>query len=261
MILCESKTGADELLRFYPLNPDKIKVLPIFSGEVISQQVPLQEQAGILTRYDLIKNQFYLYPAQFWAHKNHYNLINAFYSLQSEPANKTLKLILCGADKGNMKYIKSLIHMLGLSDYVILPGFISNKDLYALYKNAVALVMPTFLGPTNLPLIEAAQLGCPVICSELDGHKEILHDTALYFDPSNASDIKCCMQKILNEDIRKQMCASAYQRISQSSFNVEKSIQVLKDILLQIKPIRKAWGNSSGLLQVLTYANVGVLSI
>jgi glycosyltransferase involved in cell wall biosynthesis len=34
-------------------------------------------------------------------------------------------------------------------------GFVSHEELSALYKNAVALVFPSFFGPDNLPPLEA----------------------------------------------------------------------------------------------------------
>ena len=259
LILCESNTGAGELLKYYRVNPDKIRVLPIFSGDVVHQKVPEEQQKQILLHYNLAAEKFYIYPAQFWAHKNHYNLIYAFHALIREPGNGSLKLVLCGSDKGNMMYIKELIDELHLHDAVLLPGFVSNSVLYTFYKNAVSLVMPTFLGPTNIPLIEAAQLGCPVICSFLEGHKELLGETALYFDPSSAADIKKDMNRILDTGFRKQLASSAYQHISKSCFHLDKSIHLLQHILLQVKPIRKAWGAGKNVLKFFAYANLGMI--
>lgn len=261
LILCESNTGASELLKYYRVNRDKIKVLPIFSGEVVHQKVSDEQQKQVLSHYNLSAKSFYIYPAQFWAHKNHYNLVYAFHALVKEPGNENLKLVLCGADKGNMLYIKELINELHLNDAILLPGFVSNSDLYTFYKNAVSLVMPTFLGPTNIPLIEAAQLGCPVVCSFLDGHKELLGESALYFDPSSAVNIKSCMNRILDTGFRKQLAASAYQHISKSCFHLDKSIHLLQQILLQVKPIRKAWGAGKNVLKFFAYANIGMFDL
>ena len=258
LILCESETGAKELQHYYPLNPAKIKVLPIFSGDVVSQQVSEKEQQQILSAFKLLKNEFYIYPAQFWAHKNHSTLIQAFSSLLKEPGNESLKLVLCGSDKGNLAYVKELINTLSLDNSVILPGFVSNEFLYTLYKNAIALVMPTFLGPTNIPVIEAAELECAVVCSNLEGHKEILGNNALYFEPSCMSAIQYCMQRVLDDEMRKQLIASAYIHIRNSRFRVERSIPLLDRFLQQLKPVRSAWGINLKLL--IAFAKIGFLS-
>ncbi|MBE7170973.1 MAG: glycosyltransferase family 4 protein [Williamsia sp.] len=242
LVICESETGAKELLHYYNLNPAKVKTVPIFSGGVIEQQVSDQEHAETLTRHGLEKNNFFLYPAQFWVHKNHYNLLQAFKLLLAETKNSKLKLLLCGSDKGNMTYIKQQITRLGLSGQISLPGYISDRELFVFYKNARALVMPTFLGPTNMPLLEAAELECPVLCSDLPGHHELMGDTALYFNPACAADISRCMHAIQDASLRRQLTTAARERIAASPFRLEKSLRRLEEILLEAMPIRKTWG-------------------
>ena len=244
LIICESNTGAKELLHYYNLNPAKVKTVPIFSGEVVEQQVSEQEQAAIMARYGLEKDNFYIYPAQFWVHKNHYNLLQAFSDLQKKGGKQNLRLVLCGSDKGNLPYIREQISRLGLSRQISLPGYITDKELYVFYRNALALVMPTFLGPTNIPLLEAAELECPVLCSDLPGHREIMEETALYFDPASAADISRCMLDIQDASLRRHLITTARQRIARSPFKLDKSLQLLEKILLEAKPVRKAWGRS-----------------
>lgn len=260
LILCESEAGAKELLHYYAVNPDKVKVLPLFSGEVVHRQVTIENQQQILLQYHLQARHFFIYPAQFWAHKNHYNLVCAFHLLVKETGNESLKLVLCGTDKGNMDYIVKLVDTLGINGKVLFPGFVSDTVLYTFYKNAVALVMPTFLGPTNIPLIEAAHLGCAVLCSQLEGHFEILGDAALYFNPMDMGGIKSCLQQVLQPERGKQLAEAALQRIKTSCFNIEKSIPVLQQILLKIKPARKAWGIQLSFIFSLITANSQVVN-
>jgi glycosyltransferase involved in cell wall biosynthesis len=261
LILCESNSGATEFQKFYPVNPGKVKVLPLFAGEVVQITVLENEQNAILARYEIESNAYYLYPAQFWAHKNHYNLVLAFRQLIDKTGNEKVKLVLCGSDQGNLAYIRQLVLSLQLEQRVIFTGFINNRVLYTFYKHAISLVMPTYLGPTNLPLIEAALLRCPVICSDLPGHHEILGDEALYINPANASSIVDSMAAVLDCTIRERLRDFAYERISQSAFNLQKSLKALEKILLEIKPVRKAWGPLSKVLQLVTYANIGLDTI
>ncbi|MFC3559915.1 glycosyltransferase [Pedobacter jamesrossensis] len=62
--------------------------------------------------------------------------------------------------------MKELVKGLGIEQKVIFGGFVTNEELNVFYKNAISLVMPTFMGPTNMPLLEAQALGCPVICTD-----------------------------------------------------------------------------------------------
>jgi len=116
LILCESSSGAAELQKFYPVNSAKVKVLPLFAGEVVQISVSEAEQTTILNRYSIESKEYYLYPAQFWAHKNHFNLVVAFHKLIQRPGNERVKLVLCGGDQGNMSYIHQVVSSLGIGD-------------------------------------------------------------------------------------------------------------------------------------------------
>jgi glycosyltransferase involved in cell wall biosynthesis len=242
LILCESQAGVTELRKYYSINDSKIKVLPLFAGNIINLQPTAQFESNTLQLFNLQKEKFFIYPAQFWALKNHYNLVIAFEKLIAENPDKDLKLLLCGTDHGNMTYIKQVIKSLQVEDHVIITGFVSDEQLNVFYRNALALTMTTFLGPTNMPLIEAAHLNCAVLCSNLEGHREIMGENASYFEPSDSGAIKDAMSKILDKSFRNNLVASAYTHIKQSPFNLEKSLIVLNKLLVDLIPLRKVWG-------------------
>ncbi|WP_170252671.1 glycosyltransferase family 4 protein [Adhaeribacter aerolatus] len=242
LILCESEAGATELKKYYAIYPEKIKVLPLFASNIINCQASPESEHTTLNKFNVEKEKFFIYPAQFWPHKNHYNLILAFHKLLRETGNQNLKLVLCGSDKGNFLYILDLIKSLSLTDNIIVPGFVSDESLFILYRNAIALTMPTFLGPTNIPIIEAAHLNCPVLCSDLAGHKEIMGNHALYFNPSDAEGIKAAMIQVLDQSLRSKLIESAKAHITQSPFTINNSLQVLNQIFSEVIPLRKAWG-------------------
>ncbi|MBK8586427.1 MAG: glycosyltransferase [Bacteroidetes bacterium] len=84
----------------------------------------------------------FFYPAQFWAHKNHYNLLLAFKKLQNDFPD--LKLVLTGSDKGNKEYIKEVVSKLDLKNHVLFPGFVDNETMVGFYSHASAMIMPSF---------------------------------------------------------------------------------------------------------------------
>ncbi len=241
-IICESLAGATELNKYYQFISKKIKVLPLFGGGILGMSVSTQRQHRILEKYDLEKERFLMYPAQFWPHKNHYTLIKAFYKYKAAHPDRPVRLVLCGSDKGNLRYIRQVISFLGLDKSVVLTGFVNDDELYSFYTNSIALIMPTFLGPTNLPVIEAPWLHCPVLCSDLEGHREILADNALYFDPQNTESIKKAIELIMDDDFRKELANRAFLHIKASPFNIASSLGALNGILKQAKSIRKTWG-------------------
>ncbi|TAH39141.1 MAG: glycosyltransferase family 1 protein [Bacteroidetes bacterium] len=242
LVFAESVAGREELIYYTHLNPDRVKILPLFPGGVVDLQVDKIIQEEKLSHLKLSAGKYFFYPAQFWAHKNHYNLLVAFKQVVKEYPE--FQLVLTGSDKGNKKYIVESVENLGLTDNVLFTGFIDNETMLALYSNAAAMVMPSFLGPTNMPLLEARLLHCPVLCSHLPGHKEIMQDGAFYFDPANAVEMANQMIKVLNDHERLGLLEKARTSINNSKFSTEYALAKLNEHFIHLQAIRKAWGKS-----------------
>jgi glycosyltransferase involved in cell wall biosynthesis len=101
--------------------------------------------------------------------------------------------------------------------------------------------MPTFLGPTNMPLLEAQTLGAPVICSDFEGHREICAHGAEYVDPSNAEEIRTAMKSMLNVEKRTAMLEKAKSVSSKSGFTLANALVALNDAFIQLRPVRKTF--------------------
>ena len=107
-----------------------------------------------------------------------------------------MKLIFVGTEKNYIKKVENEISKLKLQNSVKIIGYVSNKKIVSLYQNAFCLVMPSFLGPTNIPQIESIALNCPVLLSDVYAHREQLEDAALYFNPRDVNDISSSILKL-----------------------------------------------------------------
>lgn len=232
-VFVESEAGKKELIHHLNYDSDKIYVVPLFAGEL--QHLAQEEVANINRKFDLVPQSFFMYPAQFWKHKNHHNLVKAFAAINKN--HKELQLVLTGSDKGQLESVLNLAKELSIEDQVRYLGFVDAKELFALYKSAVALVLPTRLGPTNMPPLEARQLGCPVLCSDFTGHREQLQDGALYFDPENISEITAAMNKILDPKFREALIKKAEARLSTSKFEGQHAILAINEHFSSISRI------------------------
>lgn len=110
------------------------------------------------------RQDFIFYPANFWKHKNHKILLLAMSSVLSR-GESPRKLILTGQDQGYLKTVEKLINELGLERFVEIRGFVSDWELARLYSTAKIVAMPSLLGPTNLPPLEALLRSTPVFAS------------------------------------------------------------------------------------------------
>ncbi len=242
-VFAESQAGRNELKHYVQLSDKKIKIVPLVPGKVIELALDGRDQPRVLSELHLQREQFFFYPAQFWTHKNHYTLLVAFKRMR-EKTGQDIRLVLTGSDKGNLLYVKETVNRLGLKKAVSFPGFVSDEMLYVLYKNSLALVMPTFLGPTNMPIIEAMALGCPVICSDLTGHREIAGDAALFFDPGDETRLSEHLCSVASTSaLRARLGRSGNERYRASDFQYEKALQAIHRNFREIKKIRRCWGH------------------
>lgn len=237
MVFCESKTGLEELTKYTNIGEHKLRILPMFGGSVTHQILSDEEGTSILNKYGLEKRKYYFYPAQFWAHKNHRNLVRAF--AKAKEVCHELKLVLCGSDKGNKFYIENIVAECGVQNDVVFLGFVSIKELYCMYKYSTGLVMASYFGPTNMPPIEAMEIGCPVACSNLGGHHEILGDAAVYFDANDlGSMVDGLISLYINNDTYKRKIES--QR-SLSLYTEHNAIKTLENLLSEVVELRSSW--------------------
>ena len=236
-VFAESEAGKHELTKFTNISEEKIKVVPIFAGNCVDEEVSEERQAEILKLYGLEKNKYFFYPAQFWAHKNHVNLIKAFAELNMK--HPEYKLVFTGSDKGNKAYIQSIVDQLGLMDRVVFAGFVENAAINTFFKNATALTMASFFGPTNMPPMEAMHIGCPVICTDLAGHHEQLGDAALYFDARDSKALTQCMEEMIAN--RDKYAVAIEKQGNKSVFTIEEALKRVNQYMVELTAIRGAW--------------------
>jgi glycosyltransferase involved in cell wall biosynthesis len=239
-IFTESEQGKDELRKYLHINPDKIKIVPHFYSAHSFLQDNLDE-IEFLKKNSLMKDQYLFYPAQFWAHKNHYNLIEGFNQFIGNDTQKNIKLVLTGADQGNLQYVLKLIREKNLENHIQYLGFVSKAEISVLYKNALCLIFPSFLGPSNLPLIEALYHDCLVMCSDLEGHREMCNDAALYFNPEIPADISDTILKMIDKNTQSNLRSARDNWVKSDYYSSQKVMGILEKNFLELRNIRLCW--------------------
>ena len=76
---------------------------------------------------------------------------------------KIIKAVFCGNDKGNLDYLKRYAVRNDLGDDIRFLDFVPDTEIAAFYCGALALTMPSYFGPSNLPPLEAFKFKTPVI--------------------------------------------------------------------------------------------------
>ena len=89
---------------------------------------------------------------------------------------------------------------------------------YLIYiMTALFLIMPSLIGPTNIPPWEAFKMQKPVIYSDLPGIKDVLKDAVLYIDPMSPDDIAESIEKIFNDkELQKRLIKNGNNLLSEN---------------------------------------------
>lgn len=216
LVITDSNLGKEDVHNFLKVPYKKIDPIPYFpAGYVFSYKNMSKDKAGILLKKYNLPEKFIFYPAQFWAHKNHINLIKSI-KIAEEKFKESIPLVLVGDDKANYENYKEIMELaerLNIKNRVLHLGYVTDEEIVALYKKAIALVFASVGGPTNIPLVEAMFLGTPVVCPNLFSMPEQVGDAGVLFDPFNPSNMAEKISKVWSdENLRKQMINAGYQK-------------------------------------------------
>jgi glycosyltransferase involved in cell wall biosynthesis len=87
------------------------------------------------------------------------------------------------------------------SSGILQLGYVSDDELWSLYRGARAVVVPSLDEGFGLPLIEAASLGTPLVVSDIPVFRWIADDRAAYFDPKDAESVRDSLRRVISEDV------------------------------------------------------------
>ena len=240
-VIVATNKDKDLLEKFYVAEKNNVIVQPYIPSLPLIYE-KLKNKKDIETIYNRLKIEFkdYLfYPAQFWPHKNHRFIIDAVKSY-NEGNPKKINVIFSGSDKGNLKYIKKIIKQKNLENYFKFIGFISDAEVIALYKRSKALIMPTYVGHSTLPIYEAFYFKVPVIFTKnlLD---EKLKKLVYEIDINTPNELKNIIYDIENDLSLKKEKVNNAKLFYEENCNEDKLIMNFEKIFEEYKYIKLRW--------------------
>lgn len=233
LIITDSEKNANQAAHYYGIDYNRFLPMPFSASPFLDEKNSLSKNI-VLNKYKIEEEYFY-YPAQFWAHKNHISILKALIILR-EKNNWLPNVVFTGKDYGNLGYLKNFVDNNGLSNQVKFLGFVPSEEIRALYEGALAIVMPTYFGPTNLPPLESWAIGKPLLYSS---HlAEQTGDAALLFNPDSEEELANTLLFCRDKTVLDQLTLLGKKRleeIAELRKNSEKKL--IKD--LEIFAIRR----------------------
>ena len=210
-VVAMTSWGRCDFIDSYSLDEGKVWVVP---GASVLREYPAPtpaEEVEMRARLRLPED-FLLYPAQPWPHKNHELLLEAL-ALIRERTGIAIPLVCTGAPPGHFHQVRDRAIELGFGETTFFPGFVSPKELRGLYELATALAFPSRFEGWGLPVCEAFSAGLPVASSSATGLPELVGDAGLIFDPDDVEQIADAMQRIwTDEGLRRDLSKRGLER-------------------------------------------------
>ena len=188
-----------------------------FFPELLDLEIPVfyspmtaYEPEGFLPPGVAAKKYFLLTSGARWE-KNNLRAAMAFDELvgmyESQGKSLDYKMVITGAanPKAYLRHIK-------YQDRFVLLGYVENRELEFLHKNAYAFVFPSLNEGFGYPPVQSMRYGVPVAASGTTSIPEVCGDAVLYFDPYSVSEIKNRLVQLLDTEIYDEYAARAPKR-------------------------------------------------
>ncbi len=231
LILTDSAELAKRVERRYGIDAGRILAMPFVPAPFLT------DRDAASSGTNTIEGEYFFYPAQFWPHKNHVRILEAVRQLKDQ--NVLVRVAFSGKDYGNLSWIRDRADKLGVMEQIQFLGFVSPDEMNSLYDNCIAVLMPTYFGPTNIPPLEAWFKGKPLIYSR---HlHEQAEDAAWLVDPDSAESLAEGMKAMLCIEVRKKYAYRGRCRLEMIMSERNEAEKKLKEALMIFALHRKLW--------------------
>jgi glycosyltransferase involved in cell wall biosynthesis len=201
-IIAVSQRTKQDLVRCYRLPPDKVTVIYEAAAPRFVPQ-PEARVAAARARYGL-PGRYLITVCAIEPRKNHAGFLRAFEALcRDDPG---LHWAIVGSKGWLYEGFFAALERSPARERVILPGYVEDEDLAAVYAGALACVFPSFGEGFGLPPLEAMGCGTPVVSSDAFSLPEVGGDAARYFDPRSVEQMIAALRPVLADpDLRAEM--------------------------------------------------------
>jgi len=181
-IITISNNAKSELIEFLNVNSEKITVIypsSQFDSHILQFSIKFSD---LKNKYGL-RNDYLLYIGQIGLKKNLMTLVKAYHAIK-KVRSCFPPLFLVGpryylSDGGE---IFEAINALDLVNDIFYLGPLPENELYVMLDFASILLFPSVHEGFGLPMLEAMQLGTPVIASNISVMPEVLQDAGVFVD-------------------------------------------------------------------------------
>src|SRR5579864_578819 len=213
-IIADSENTRNDLVVLLGVKPTSIAVVPGGVEDRFKRVTDPRQIQRARTRLGIGDEPFVLAIGVIEPRKNLNRLMDAFQVLkQRGNVPKDLKLVLAGGKGWLYDDIFEHHAESRVRDDIVLPGFVSDDLLPAIYSTAEVLAFPSLYEGFGLPILEAMACGTPVVASRASCLPEVAEGAALLVDPNNVEGLTSALELVLLDgDLRMRLINQGLER-------------------------------------------------
>jgi glycosyltransferase involved in cell wall biosynthesis len=199
-IVVPSRSTADDLLSRASIDAARVHVTPLAPSLAGSEEDP----AEALRRLG-VTSPYLLSVGTVEPRKNLLRLVRAYRQVAPEVPHA---LVLTGPPGWQSAELEAELARTGPGT-IVRTGYVSDRDLDALYRGADVFAYPSLYEGFGLPVVEAMARGVATITSNTSSLPEVAGEAALLVDPEDVGEIADALARVLNdpvlaEDLRRR---------------------------------------------------------
>jgi glycosyltransferase involved in cell wall biosynthesis len=193
-----SDATRNDLLGRRKLNPERVTTIYLAASPELFY--PISDRTAIEVvkqKYVLPEGNYFLSLHSLAPHKNMEHLIACFKKIISQEKTQDLHLVICGGNK-EAGALMAEANQLTAADleFIHFTGFVDDRDLAAIYSDALGFIFPSLYEGFGLPVLEAMQCGCPAISSNTSSLPEVVGAAGFLVSPTDEDTLCECMLKL-----------------------------------------------------------------
>jgi glycosyltransferase involved in cell wall biosynthesis len=234
-VVAISEFSRQTFLKYFDFPDKKTFAIPISIHHRLTP-LPSSTVEKTLENLNIDKRSYFFFPANFWPHKNHIRLIEAYSRYRSSQRENFLDLVFTGDIEKLESELKNIVYKSKYSSSIHFLGFLEQQELIAVWQGCEVLIFPSLYEGFGIPLLEAMWFGKPIICSNINSLVEVGGNAALYFNPYDSEEIAKVMNIIdCDNSIKCELVKLGRERLSifSKSSMAKSYLKVFEDLLQQ----------------------------
>jgi glycosyltransferase involved in cell wall biosynthesis len=233
-IIADSENTRNDLVVLMGVKPTSVAVVPGGVEERFTRVTDPDLLRRARRKVGVGESPFILAIGVIEPRKNLNRLMDAFAQLKDRGAvAPDLKLVLAGGKGWLFDGIFEHHAASAVRDDIVLPGFVPDELLPALYSAADVLAFPSLYEGFGLPILESMACGTPVVASRASCLPEVAEGGAVWIDPTNVDGLTVSLElALVDPELRAKLIARGFERAAQYTWRgaAERLLDVYRNV-------------------------------